>query len=146
MNLWAKKDRLYIERHIQRAKKSQEKLRKWKQPVIVMDSTDPFIGYEHQVVVTVGNDQTNVLLHAEQRLAKKYPHNTTIVHMEKNGDYRVVFGATLDQIPKGDLKVMINGHGNSDGIGDRSVEEIAKHLGVINKAVGNDSETPNTTR
>jgi hypothetical protein len=29
MNLWAKKDRLYIERHIQRAKKSQEKLRKW---------------------------------------------------------------------------------------------------------------------
>jgi hypothetical protein len=28
----------------------------------------------------------------------------------------------------------------SDGIGDRSVEEIAKHLGVINKAVGNDSE------
>jgi hypothetical protein len=54
--------------------------------------------------------------------------------MEKNGDYRVVFGATLDQIPKGDLKVMINGHGNSDGIGDRSVEEIAKHLGVINKA------------
>jgi hypothetical protein len=39
--------------------------------------------------------------------------------MEKNGDYQVVFGITLDQIPKGDLKVMINGHGNSDGIGDR---------------------------
>jgi hypothetical protein len=37
--------------------------------------------------------------------------------MEKNGDYQVVFGITLDQIPKGDLKVMINGHGNSDGIG-----------------------------
>jgi hypothetical protein len=34
-----------------------------------MDSTDPFIGYEHQVVVTVGNDQTNVLLGVEQRLA-----------------------------------------------------------------------------
>jgi hypothetical protein len=38
---------------------------------------------------------------------------------------------------------MINGHGNADGIGDRSVEEIAKHLGVINKAVGNDSEIKN---
>jgi flagellin-specific chaperone FliS len=61
MNLWAKKDRSYIERRIQRAKKTQEKLREWKQPVTAMDSTDPFIGYEHQVVVTVGNDQTNVL-------------------------------------------------------------------------------------
>ncbi|CAB9545195.1 hypothetical protein BROOK1789C_2240, partial [Bathymodiolus brooksi thiotrophic gill symbiont] len=58
MNLWAKKDRSYIERRIQRAKKSQEKLREWKQPVVTMDNTDPFIGYEHQVVVTVGNDQT----------------------------------------------------------------------------------------
>ncbi|WP_212744006.1 hypothetical protein, partial [Bathymodiolus heckerae thiotrophic gill symbiont] len=73
MNLWAKKDRLYIERRIRRAKRSQEKLSEWRQPVIAMDSTDPFTGCKHQVVVTVGNDQTNVLLIVEQRLAKKYP-------------------------------------------------------------------------
>jgi hypothetical protein len=33
----------------------------------------------------------------------------------------------------------LNGHGYSDGIGVRSVDEIAKQLGVINNAVCNDS-------
>jgi hypothetical protein len=32
--------------------------------------------------------------------------------MEKDGNYQVVFGLELDEVPKGDLKVMINGHGD----------------------------------
>jgi hypothetical protein len=52
--------------------------------------------------------------------------------MEKDGNYQVVFGLELDEVPKGDLKVMINGHGDFNKIGDRSIEEIAEHIGTIN--------------
>jgi hypothetical protein len=31
--------------------------------------------------------------------------------MDENGNYKVVYGLKLDQIPKGDIKVMINAHG-----------------------------------
>jgi hypothetical protein len=42
-------------------------------------------------------------------------------------------------IPKGDIKVIINGHGDSKGIGDRSIEEIAEHISIIDRATGEDS-------
>jgi hypothetical protein len=45
--------------------------------------------------------------------------------MDKNGNYKVVYGLKLDQIPKGDLKVMINAHGELGSIVDRSIEEIS---------------------
>jgi hypothetical protein len=32
--------------------------------------------------------------------------------MDKNGNYKVVYGLKLDQISKGDLKVLINAHGD----------------------------------
>jgi hypothetical protein len=51
------------------------------------------------------------LIQNEIRLAEKYPNNTTIVHMDKNGNYKVVYGLKLDQIPKGDLKVIISEFG-----------------------------------
>jgi hypothetical protein len=44
----------------------------------------------------------------QSELAGKYPDNTTIVYMDKNGNYKVVYGLKLDQISKGDLKVLIN--------------------------------------
>jgi hypothetical protein len=31
------------------------------------------------------------LIRNELRLAEKYPDNTTIVHMDKNGNYKVVY-------------------------------------------------------
>jgi hypothetical protein len=49
--------------------------------------------------------------------------------MDKNGNYKVVYGLKLNKIPKGDIKVIINGHGDSKGIGDRSIEEIAAIFG-----------------
>ncbi|CAB9543519.1 hypothetical protein BROOK1789C_1001, partial [Bathymodiolus brooksi thiotrophic gill symbiont] len=137
---WAEHYRLVTEWDIQVAKESQTKLEKWRQPTVFMDSTDPFVGYKHQVIVTITDDQSQILLKNEQHLASKYPHNTTIVHMEKDGNYQVVFGLELDEVPKGDLKVMINGHGDFNKIGDRSIEEIAEHIGTINQAVGDDSE------
>jgi hypothetical protein len=51
------------------------------------------------------------LIRTELRLAEKYPDNTTIVHIDENGNYKVVYGLKLDQIPKGDLKIIINAHG-----------------------------------
>ncbi|VVM19862.1 hypothetical protein BSPWISOXPB_8674 [uncultured Gammaproteobacteria bacterium] len=36
----------------------------------------------------------------ESRLAAKYPNNTTVVHMDKNGNYKVVHGLKLNKIPK----------------------------------------------
>jgi hypothetical protein len=45
------------------------------------------------------------LIRNELRLAEKYPDNTTIVHMDKNGNYKVVYGLKLDKMPKGDFKV-----------------------------------------
>jgi hypothetical protein len=35
------------------------------------------------------------LIRNELRLAEKYPDNTTIVHMDKNGNYKVVYGLKL---------------------------------------------------
>ncbi|WP_138146995.1 hypothetical protein, partial [Bathymodiolus heckerae thiotrophic gill symbiont] len=84
---WAEHYRLVTEWDIQVAKESQTKLEKWRQPEVSMGSTDPFAGYKYQVIVTIENDPT--LLKNERNLAQKYPHNTTIVHMEKNGDYQV---------------------------------------------------------
>jgi hypothetical protein len=78
------------------------------------------------------------LIQNEIRLAEKYPDNTTIVHMDKNGNYKVVYGLKLDQIPKGDLKVMINAHGALGSIADRSIEEIAKYISTIEQATGED--------
>jgi hypothetical protein len=43
------------------------------------------------------------LIRDELRLAGKNPDNTTIVHMDENGNYKVVYGLKLDRIPKGDI-------------------------------------------
>jgi hypothetical protein len=42
--------------------------------------------------------------------------------MDKNGNYKVVYGLKLDQIPKGDIKVIINAHGELGEIENRSIE------------------------
>jgi hypothetical protein len=39
-----------------------------------------------------------VLIQSTSQLAEKYPDNTTIVHMDKNGNYKVVHGLKLDEI------------------------------------------------
>jgi hypothetical protein len=41
--------------------------------------------------------------------------------MDKNGNYKVVYGLKLNEIPKGDIKVVINAHGNPGGIRNRSI-------------------------
>jgi hypothetical protein len=126
-----------IEREIQVAKESQAKLDKWEVGSIRRDPiTDPFVGYTRQILITTTDDLE--LIQNEIRLAEKYPDNTTIVHMDKNGNYKVVYGLKLDQIPKGDLKVMINAHGALGSIADRSIEEIAKYISTIEQATGED--------
>jgi tryptophan 2,3-dioxygenase len=42
-------------------------------------------------------------------------------------------------MPKGDIKIVINAHGNSAGIKGRSVGDIAKHIDIVSQAAGNDS-------
>jgi 23S rRNA pseudoU1915 N3-methylase RlmH len=129
----------FVERDIEVTKESQGALEKWDQPAVSMDSTGPSVGYEHQVIVTIENDP--ILLKNGERLVAKYPHNTTIVHMDEYGNYEVAYGLKLDEISKGDLKITINGHGGYlDGIDDRSVKDIAKYIGTINQAIGDDSE------
>jgi hypothetical protein len=70
--------------------------------------------------MTTENDPE--LFQDQSELAGKYPDNTTIVYMDKNGNYKVVYGLKLDQISKGDLKVLINAHGESREIENRSIE------------------------
>jgi hypothetical protein len=48
--------------------------------------------------------------------------------MDENGNYKVVYGLKLDQISTGDLKIMINAHGELGSIVDRSIEEIDARL------------------
>jgi hypothetical protein len=45
----------------------------------------------------------------------------------------------LDRIPKGDIKIVINAHGDSEGIISRSIEEIAEHISIIDRATGEGS-------
>jgi hypothetical protein len=56
--------------------------------------------------------------------------------MDENGNYKVVYGLKLDQISTGDLKIMINAHGELGSIVDRSIEEIAKYISTIEQATG----------
>ncbi|WP_139458664.1 C80 family cysteine peptidase, partial [Bathymodiolus thermophilus thioautotrophic gill symbiont] len=131
---WAERDSLVVKEQIQTAERSQTKIKKWRQPAVEMGNINPFVGYEHQIIVTIENDVT--LSQIEGREAKKYPHNATIVHMDKDSNYTVVYGPKLDKIPKGDLKIIINGHGSPNGVSNRSIEEVARHVGVLNQAVG----------
>ncbi|VVH65482.1 hypothetical protein BSPLISOX_1238, partial [uncultured Gammaproteobacteria bacterium] len=133
-----------IEREIRVAKESQVKLEKWDISTISTISnisqnsiTDPFVGYKRQIIMTTENDPD--LFQDQSELAGKYPDNTTIVYMDKNGNYKVVYGLKLDQISKGDLKVLINAHGESREIENRSIEEIAEHISIIDRAAGEDS-------
>jgi hypothetical protein len=74
-----------IEREIQVAKESQAKLDKWVVGSIRRDPiTDPFVGYTRQILITTTDDLG--LIQNEIRLAEKYPDNTTIVHMDQNGN------------------------------------------------------------
>jgi hypothetical protein len=66
------------------------------------------VGYIRQIIITIEDDPGTI--QDESRLAAKYPNNTTVVHMDKNGNYKVVHGLKLNKIPKGDIKVIINGH------------------------------------
>jgi hypothetical protein len=59
--------------------------------------------------------------------------------MDKNGNYKVVYGLKLDQIPKGDLKIIINAHGTLGKIKNRSIKRIAEHISIIDRATGEDS-------
>jgi hypothetical protein len=45
------------------------------------------------------------------------------------------------EISKGDIKVMINAHGNPRGINNRGIEEIAEYISIIDRAIGEDSGT-----
>jgi hypothetical protein len=45
---------------------------------------------KRQIIMTTENDP--VLIQSTSQLAEKYPDNTTIVHMDKNGNYKVVHG------------------------------------------------------
>jgi hypothetical protein len=69
-----------------------------------------------------------------------YPTNGSVMRpclMLRN--YKVVYGLKLDQIPKGDLKVIINGHGELGKINNRGVDEIAQYISTIERATGEDS-------
>ncbi|VVH59726.1 hypothetical protein BSPCLSOX_1185, partial [uncultured Gammaproteobacteria bacterium] len=130
-----------IEHEIRVAKESQAKLEKWNvsniSDISQGDITDPFVGYKRQIIITIENNPA--LIRDELRLAGKYPDNTTIVHMDENGNYKVVYGLKLDRIPKGDIKIVINAHGDSEGIISRSIEEIAEHISIIDRATGEGS-------
>jgi hypothetical protein len=86
-----------IEREIQVAKESQAKLDKWVVGSIRRDPiTDPFVGYTRQILITTTDDLG--LIQNEIRLAEKYPDNTTIVHMDQNGNYKVVYGLKFSSL------------------------------------------------
>jgi vacuolar-type H+-ATPase subunit C/Vma6 len=84
-----KHDILAIEHEIQATKEFQAKLEKWDVSNISNisqgDITDPFVGYKRQIIITIEDDPSSI--QDELHLAAKYPDNTTIVHMDKNGNY-----------------------------------------------------------
>jgi hypothetical protein len=72
-------------------------LKKWEVENIKQGHiTDPFVGYIRQVIITTEDDPNSI--QDESRLAAKYPNNTTIVHMDINGNYKVVYGLKLNEI------------------------------------------------
>ncbi|WP_202753113.1 C80 family cysteine peptidase, partial [Bathymodiolus thermophilus thioautotrophic gill symbiont] len=134
MRQWAEENRLNIGKQIQLAQEFQAKITKMGAPKVAQGGTDVLVKYKHQVIVS-----TDPMLSDELLLAGKYPDNTTIIATDIQGNYKVIYGPKLDQIPKGELKVVVTGHGSLRGIRGRSVGIVAQHVATVSQAIHRDS-------
>jgi hypothetical protein len=85
------------------------------------------------------------MFYSNSELAFKHPTQTTIVQMDKDGAYRVVYGTQLKDIT-GKVKMVAVGYGREaeDGtqtLGGRSVDALSTNITTITQALNTDAVT-----
>ncbi|WP_202784281.1 C80 family cysteine peptidase, partial [Bathymodiolus thermophilus thioautotrophic gill symbiont] len=99
--------------------------------------------HDHQILFQTESDDN--VKDSTLKLAFKHPTKTTIVQMDKDGAYRVVYGTQLKDIT-GKVKMVAVGYGREaeDGtqtLGGRSVNELSTNITTINQALNTDAAT-----
>jgi hypothetical protein len=98
--------------------------------------------HDHQVLIQTEPDDN--VKDSTLKLALKHPAQTTIVQMQKDGTYRVVYGTDLDKIT-GRVKLSVVGYGRKtqeggDTLGGRSATELSANITKLNQALTGDAD------
>jgi hypothetical protein len=105
----------------------------WDQGKISDAYSTPDAKYIHRVIIQLEDD--NLITENSANSTGKYFENSTLIHMNKEGEYRIVYGLKFNEIPKGEIEFEFQGHGNNVNktIGKRSSSDIVDITARLNK-------------
>jgi phosphotransferase system IIB component len=109
--------------------KSQYALSVWKRKRVTNKyNTAPGPRDTHCVVVQLQDDQA--VANSSAALASKHFGNSTLIKMDNNGDYQIVYGPKLHKIKADNIKILFDGHGSDSlkTIGRRTANDIVEHV------------------
>ncbi|CAB5507256.1 hypothetical protein AZO1586R_2307, partial [Bathymodiolus azoricus thioautotrophic gill symbiont] len=107
--------------------KSQYALSVWKRKRVTNKyNTAPGPRDTHCVVVQLQDDQA--VANSSAALASKHFGNSTLIKMDNNGDYQIVYGPKLHKIKADNIKILFAGHGKKGFIGRRTATNIVDYV------------------
>jgi hypothetical protein len=82
----------------------------------------------HYVVVQLEDDP--VIIESSASMAGKHYKNSTLIQMDKNGDYQIVHGPKLHEIEANNIKILFDGHANKKlkTTGGERADEIVDYV------------------
>ncbi|VVM22276.1 hypothetical protein BSPWISOXPB_2851 [uncultured Gammaproteobacteria bacterium] len=97
------------------SQRSQYALQQWEKFTVPdTHEVSPFSKNTYHVFVQLEDD--SVIAEVQQPGGKHFT-NSTLIQMDKEGNYLVVHGLSLSEIPEAsDIKLVFNGHGNDKGL------------------------------
>ncbi|WP_139699679.1 C80 family cysteine peptidase, partial [bacterium endosymbiont of Bathymodiolus sp. 5 South] len=101
---------------IDSSQRSQYALQQWEKFTVPdTHEVSPFSKNTYHVFVQLEDD--SVIAEGATFLTGKHFTNSTLIQMDKEGNYLVVHGLSLSEIPEAsDIKLVFNGHGNDKGL------------------------------
>ncbi|WP_139699493.1 C80 family cysteine peptidase, partial [bacterium endosymbiont of Bathymodiolus sp. 5 South] len=80
----------------------------------------------HYVVVQLQDDPT--MANSSSAIASKHFGSSTLIKMDNNGDYQIVYGPKLHKIKADNIKILFAGHGKKGFIGRRTAANIVDYV------------------
>ncbi|CAC9644983.1 hypothetical protein, partial [uncultured Gammaproteobacteria bacterium] len=117
---------------IDSAQRSQYALQQWEKFAVPdTHEVSPFSKSTYHVFVQIEDE--SIIAESSAALAGKHFTNSTLIQMDKEGNYRVVHGLSLSEIPEAsDIKLVFNGHGDDKGLerttADRTYRDIVNDI------------------
>ncbi|VVH51606.1 hypothetical protein BPUTSESOX_399, partial [uncultured Gammaproteobacteria bacterium] len=117
---------------IDSAQRSQYALQQWEKFAVPdTHEVSPFSKDIYHVFVQIEDE--SIIAESSAALTGKHFTNSTLIQMDKEGNYRVVHGLSLSEIPEtSDIKLVFNGHGDDKGLetttADRTYRDIVNDI------------------